>query len=451
MSPREARADNPMCAVQSVTTRVMFSNRGPVEFGPGFSGMAGGSTLGLRYNFLLLGNYDWSMNGSLTARWPTALRVGATGDPSGGRLTVQYGLRLQFWLSILGTEVMIPVPVEVGVDRGEIGSRTFTPWAWTGTDTAVTVTAHERELRRGTVNILSRDIDWVVYGAYEMTTSVRTREIAFPQANTSITETNPEADVAPTANGDMDMPARWLGSLRYVGAVRLRFVITPREPICVPGTPICVSGPQSISPDPIPFASATEQQMSVDRSVRLLLPGIASMPPTVDFGAVRLGLSGRQVLMIQNVGSTMLLATPSAPMDRQFQVATDPMCIGGRGTRALSVRFAPDTLGDFETDLVIPASAPSIPEFRVHLRGSGVDVNTPIPDGGTVTPRDGGAPPNDGAVRDGGAPGDGGDGARWVDDNAGCACRTGPSHGASRSLAWVALGLASIGVRRRRR
>src|SRR4051812_42950945 len=98
----EARADNPMCAVQTATTRVMFANHGPVEFGPGFTGMAGGSTLGLRYNFLLLGSYDWVMNGALTARWPPAMRVSAMGDANGGRLTVQYGLRLQFWLSILG-------------------------------------------------------------------------------------------------------------------------------------------------------------------------------------------------------------------------------------------------------------------------------------------------------------------------------------------------------------
>lgn len=446
----ESRADNPMCAVQTSTTRVMFANHGPVEFGPGFTGMAGGSTLGLRYNFLLLGSYDWVMNGALTARWPPAMRVSAMGDANGGRLTVQYGLRLQFWLSILGTEVMIPVPVEVGVDRGEIGTRMFTPWAWTGTDTAVTITAHERELRRGTVNILSRDVDWVVYASYEMTTSVRTREISFPQAMTSITETNPEADVAPTANGDMDMPARWAGALRYVGAVRLRFVITPRMPICVPGTPICLSGPQNINPDPIPFASATEQQMSVDRSVRLSLPGIASMPIEVNFGNVRLGLSGREVLNLQNVGTTLLLATPSAPADSQFQVATDPLCIPGRTNRALSVRFVPDRVGAFETDLVIPSSAPSIPEFRVHLRGNGVDTNTPLPTDAGSAPRDASVDRDAALSDDASAPeGDGGDGTRFIDDTAGCACHTQP-RGRSGGLGVLLLLGAALAGRRRR-
>jgi hypothetical protein len=55
------------------------------------------------------------MPGEMRARWPPEMRISAVGDMQGGTLTVQYGLRLQFWLSILGTEFMIPVP---DVDRG---------------------------------------------------------------------------------------------------------------------------------------------------------------------------------------------------------------------------------------------------------------------------------------------------------------------------------------------
>jgi hypothetical protein len=308
--------------------------------------------------------------------------VGAQGDANGGRLAVQYGLRLQFWLRLFGTEIAIPVPVEVGVDRGELGVRTFTPWAWDGMSTAVTLVAHERLLRHDSVTFSGHIIDYDVYGQYEMTTSVRTRELTFPQAMTSITEMNPEARVPPTANGDMDMPARWLGSLRYVGAVRLRFVFTFRDPICVPGTPLCLMGTQSLSPDPIPFASATEQQLSVDRSVRLQLPGITTDPgAAVDFGRVRLGLQARQLVTVRNPGTVTLLVTPAAPEDPRFQVPTDPLCIPGGASRQVSVRFTPDAVGMAEADLVLASSAPGVPDVRLRLRGNAVDDTAPLPDG----------------------------------------------------------------------
>jgi hypothetical protein len=380
---REALADDPSCAQRTARARVSFGNRGPVDFGPGFSGSLGGSALGLRYNFLLLGSYDWSMNGALAVRWPPALLVGAVGDANGGRLAVQYGLRLQFWLRLFGTELAIPVPVEVGVDRGELGVRTFTPWAWDGMSTAVTLVAHERLLRHDSVTFSGQLIDYDVYAQYEMTTSVRTREITFPQAMTSITETNPEARVPPTANGAMDMPARWLGSLRYVGAVRLRFVFTFRTPLCVPGTPLCLMGTQSLSPDPIPFASATEQQLSVDRSVRLQLPGLSAEPgAAVDFGRVRLGLQARQVVTLRNPGTETVVVTPAAPEDAHFQVATEPLCIASGAARQVSVRFTPDAVGMAETDLVLASSAPGVPDVRLRLRGEAVDDGAPLPDAG---------------------------------------------------------------------
>jgi hypothetical protein len=383
------------------------------------------------------------------------MRVSAVGDMQGGTLTVQYGLRLQFWLSILGTEFMIPVPMWVGVDRNERGMSRFTPWAWNGQDTAVTVTATERLLREGQVTVpVLNAVNYRLWGSYELTTTVRTREIAFPQANSSITEMNPEADVAPTANGDVNLPARWIGSLRYVGSLRLRLEVSYRA--CVPGTPICTTRSDTVLNQAIPFASATEQQMSVDRSVRLQLPGATTQPELqVDFGRVGLGLSGRQDVTLRNPGALTTLFTPQAPADRVFQLSTDPLCVPGGGARPLTVRFAPERAGRFETVLNLETTAPSMPAIALRLIGEGVDPSSPLLDAGTsardasaagdvpVQLDDAGNP----IVVDGGL--EEGEGS-VVEGAQGCGCRAGGFGGRGAAGA-LAAGVALTALLRRRR
>ena len=375
--PATARAEDPSCAANISRSRLNFSQRGEVDFGPGFSGELGSSNLGFRYNFLLLGDYDWAMPGNLDLRWPPAFTATATGDTNGGRLTVQYGLRLQFWLRVLGNEFMIPVPMWAGVDRNERGTSMFTPWAWDPTPTAVTVTAHERLLRMDTLNTSFGDVVYWLYGAYNLTTTIRTTEIAFPQAMTSITAMNPEARVVATSNGDADLPTRWAGTLRYVGSLRLRIEVDYPVPV--------LGGRRrdSFSPDAIPFASRSEQQMSVDRNVRLSLPGATIEPPIeLNLGRVRLGLSGREVVTIRNPGTATMALRPEPPADSHFTVVTDPLCVVGGASRQLSVRFAPDRAGPFSTDLVIRTTAPSAPEIHLRLVGEGYDPNAG--DGGTT-------------------------------------------------------------------
>lgn len=449
-----AWADDPACAVRTSSQRMLFQSAGPVDFGPGFTGMAGSGMFGARWNFLLLGDYAWQMPGELRARWPPAMRVSAVGDMQGGSLTVQYGLRLQFWLSILGTEFMIPVPMWAGVDRNERGMSRFTPWAWNGNDTAVRVTAHERLLREGQLTVPVLDtVTYRLWGSYELTTTVRTREIAFPQANSSITEANPEADVPPTANGDVNLPARWLGSLRYVGSLRLRLEVGYRA--CIPGTPICTSRTDTILNQAIPFASTTEQQMSVDRSVRVPLPGTVTQPEIeVDFGRVRLGLSGRQDITLRNPGTLTTLITPQSPADPLFQLSTDPICLPGGASRALTVRFAPDRAGRFDSVLNLDTTAPSQPTISLRLTGEGVDPSSPLTDAGS-SPRDGGSATRDGAIDDDASvPSDdaGGEGSGEgvvVEGGQGCGCRAG---GGARGRAIPALaGIFALAALRRRR
>ncbi|MFO0628781.1 MAG: MYXO-CTERM sorting domain-containing protein [Polyangiales bacterium] len=452
-----ARADDPACAVRTSNARIMFQSAGPVEFGPGWSGTLGSGMFGARYNFLLMGDYAWQMPGEMRARWPPEMRIAAVGDMQGGSLTVQYGLRLQFWLSVLGTEFMIPIPMWVGTDRSERGMSRFTPWAWTGTDTAVTVTAHERLLREDTLMVpVLNSITYRLWGSYELTTTVRTREIAFPQANTGITEMNPEADVPPTANGDLNMPARWLGSLRYVGSLRLRLEV--RYPLCIPGTSICSSRTDTVANQAIPFASATEQQMSVDRSVRLPAPGATASPEIeADFGDVRLGLSGRQDITLRNTGTLTTLFTPQAPADRAFQVPTDPLCVPGGQTRTLTVRFMPDRAGRYDSVLNIATTAPAMPALSLRLTGNGADPSSPLRDGGTsgrdaaVSSRDGAVQTNgDGGVVDDEDAGDPqGEGGTVIEGTQGCGCRT-PARTPGSGPALVLFGLAAL-LRRRRR
>jgi MYXO-CTERM domain-containing protein len=453
---RDARADDPACAVRTSSARILFQSAGPVDFGPGFTGTLGSGMFGARYNFLLLGDYAWQMPGEMRARWPPEMRIAAVGDMQGGSLTVQYGLRLQFWLSVLGTEFMIPVPMWVGVDRSERGMSRFTPWAWSGTDTAVTVTASERLLREDTLSVpVLNSITYRLWGSYELTTSVRTREIAFPQANTSITEMNPEADVPPTANGDLNMPARWLGSLRYVGSLRLRLEV--RYPLCIPGTSICSTRTDTVVNQAIPFASTTEQQMSVDRSVRLPSPGATASPEIeVDFGDVRLGLSGRQDVTLRNPGTLTTLFTPQPAADGAFQVPTEPLCVPGGQTRTLAVRFMPDRAGRYDSVLNVATSAPAMPALSLRLTGNGVDPSSPIRDAGSSA-RDAAVVTVDGAVQPGSDGGFGGEkdvgtdgeGGTVIEGTQGCGCRT-PGFAPRSGISLALLGLATL-LRRRRR
>lgn len=449
-APSAARADDPACAAATTRSRLLFSARGPVDFGPGFMGEAGSANLGLRYNFLLLGDYDWSMPGNLDLRWPPAFTATATGDPNGGRLTVQYGMRLQFWLRLLGSEFMIPVPMWAGVDRSERGTSMFTPWAWDPAPTAVTVTAHERLLRADTITTSFGLVNYWVYGAYDLTTTIRTAEISFPQAMTSITATMPEARLVATSNGDAELPTRWSGALRYQGSLRLRVEVDYPIPV--------VGGRRrdSFTPDGIPFASRTEQQVSVDRNVRLSLPGAEVTPPfELNLGRIRLGLSGREVVTVRNPGTATMAVTPTAPADTHFTVATDPLCIPGGGSRQLSVRFVPDRAGMFTSDLVLRTTAPSAPEVHVRLVaeaiGTTADAGPPTADAGPMVDAgdtDAAAPINDAPPPEGdGAP----DAGLYVDPetNPGCGC-TVPSRARPPAVALLALAATMAGLRRRR-
>lgn len=453
-TPVAALADDPSCAASTTRSRLNFAGRGPVDFGPGFTGELGSSSLGLRYNFLLLGDYDWAMPGNLDLRWPPAFTATATGDPGGGHLIVQYGMRLQFWLRLLGSEFMIQIPMWAGVDRSERGMSMFTPWAWDPAPTAVTVTAHERLLRADSLTTSFGTVNYWIYGAYDLTTTVRTIEIAFPQAMTSITAMTPEARVVATSNGDAELPTSWRGALRYVGSLRLRFEVD----YPVPG--LGIRRRDSFSPDGIPFASRTEQQVSVDRNVHLSLPGAEVTPGfELNLGRVRQGLSGREVVTIRNPGTATMAVTPVAPADAHFTVATDPLCIPGGGSRQLSVRFVPDRAGMYSSELVLRTTAPSAPE--VHLRLVAETPDTSSPDASTP-PAD--APGQDAAVADAPAPVDDGPlptddvgevdaGSNVLESGPACDCEVlggARASGSSRGLAAIAV-LAMSALRRRAR
>ncbi len=455
--PTVAWADDPVCAVRTADAPVTFSARGPVDFGPGFTGAVGGSALGVDYNLLLQGDYDWVMPGSLRLRWPPSMLVTAVGTPDMGRLTVQYGLRLQLTLRLLGASVPLPLPMWVGMaDRSERGMRMFTPWAWDGTDTAVTVTATERMIREGDVTVpVAGVVHYRVWASYELETTVRTREISFPQAMRAITQTVPEVEVAPTANGDMNLPATWNGSLRYQGAIRVRVEIAYN--FCV--GPICTMRSATAINQAIPFASRMDQQISQDQTIRLTLPGATAMPEyRVDLGRVQLGRQGREVITFSNPGRQTVLITPTAPTETAFEVVTDPMCITGGATRPLSVRFTPTRVGRFETDFVLATTAPSTPQMTMRLVGEAYD---PLADrdGGTST-TDAGVTRRDAAV--GSDAGESTDDAGVVDSDGGevfsegqegCNCRVGggaTSNTRGWSLGLGALAMALLGRRRRR-
>jgi len=451
--PVTALADDPVCAVRAAATPMVFSARGEVDFGPGFRGTLGATNLGLDYNLLLQGDYDWNMPGELRTRWPPIMRVSAIGTPNGGRLTVQYGLRLQATLRLFGLAIPVPIDAWVGMaDRSERGMSMFTPWAWQPEPTAVRVTASERLIREGDLNNVPvlNTVHYRVYGSYELTTTVRTREISFPQAMSAITEAMPEADVSPTANGDMNLPATWNGTLRYVGSLRIRVEAEYR--VCV--SLLCTTRRDTLFNGAVPFASSMEQQMSVDRSIRLTLPGAATMPDyRVDLGRIQLGRQGREVITLSNPGRATVLFTPTAPTEPAFAVATDPLCVAGGATRQLSVRFTPTREGAYESDFLIATSSPAVPTVMLRLVGQAYDPLSTRDAGATPSDagadRDAGASASDASREDAGtAEGDAGE-MLYEQSPEGCGCRTtgtAPGRGG-----WWALGLGALALLRRRR
>ncbi len=467
--PGECRADDPSCAATSSRTRVRFFGMGPVNFGPGFNGTLGSSQFGLEYNLLLQGNYDWEMPGELTVRWPPALRVGAVGDPGRGRLAVQYGLRLQTSVRLLGTTIPLPLTEWVGMaDRFERGQSMFTPWAWDGRGTDVRITASERLLRQDQVNNvpLAGTLYYRIYGRYNLTTTIRTREISFPQANSAITEMNPEADVEPRTNGDLNLRAVWNGALRYVGSFQIRVQVRCAQTVSVPlvGLVVCDPNTWRDVQGEVPFASAMEQQFSSDQNTLVMLPGIEAMPGfEVDFGRVRLGLLSREVITLRNPGRLTTAVTPAASTEPVFQYATDPICVTGGGARELSVRFVPDRVGLFETTMNLGSTAAGVSGLQIRLRGEAYDPSAPSPDAGTPSNDVGAsdvfvADAGSGPVEDAGGPPpdpwEPGPGDLVEAPAGGCNCRVGDRPGVSArgpGAALVALGLGALFVRRRRR
>nr|MBK7065759.1 hypothetical protein [Deltaproteobacteria bacterium] len=200
----------------------------------------------------------------------------------------------------------------------------------------------------------------------------------------------------------------------------------------------------------MPFASSMEQQMSVDRSIRLTLPGAATMPEyRVDLGRIQLGRQGREVITLSNPGRATVLFTPTAPTEPAFEVATDPLCVNGGANRPLSVRFTPTREGAYESDFLIATSSPSVPTVMLRLVGEAYDPLS-TRDSGTArvdsgTARDSGGEPDDAAVTDDAGAGDGDGGEVLYEQPAeGCGCRAAGSTPARGR--WWALGLGALAL-----
>lgn len=89
----------------------------------------------------------------------------------------------------------------------------------------------------------SRTLYYRIYGRYNLTTTIRTREISFPQANSAITQMVPEADVAPRTNGDLNLRAVWNGALRYVGSFQIRVQVRCQQTVSVRAVGIVICDP----------------------------------------------------------------------------------------------------------------------------------------------------------------------------------------------------------------
>lgn len=108
---------------------------------------------------------------------------------------------------------------------------------------------------------------------------------------------------------------------------------------------------------------------------RLNLSTLSVEPASIDFGEVLRRSSVERVLTLRNLGNQNLVIGTIIPPPIPFGLVSN-QCSGNSlplgGSCTLTVRFSPDSMGFYESTLVIPSNDPFNSNLSVSLKGQGV-------------------------------------------------------------------------------
>jgi len=123
--------------------------------------------------------------------------------------------------------------------------------------------------------------------------------------------------------------------------------------------------------DPLGEVAIVAESTGPDR-----IPDIRVSAETVNFGSVNIGSSRTRTVTITNVGDRGSLLVGSVELRAQipfsFPGARSTFSLGRNESITATIRFAPQTEGDFSENLLIQSNDPETATGRVNLAGTGV-------------------------------------------------------------------------------
>lgn len=386
-----------------------------------------------------------ALEGDLESDWPKAFTLTAPGDPRGGSIGFRYGAEV-----IAQGKVDIHVAGQHFTWQGDLpyipnfdfevwAQEGFPAWGFAPGATVEGSTPQTKLAQIGLADILGGAIPGVD-GGFELDVAMALKTT---YTNERIVVTT-AADGKPVKGGPI-LAEDGETTCSYVGGPSIELDVHPEGTLdyegvlhLIPSFYISVLGKDwSIPIADIPIAiPITKVDWIFDPlRVHYPLPDLALTRREIDFGNVEVGQKRLAPLPLANKGEAAAEVKLASSEPDVFPPFDAELEIGPKGNKESAVRFIPDHAGEFHGILLVASNDPDQPLQEVSLRGVGV----------------GGPPPEvHGSLADGPAAQQG------VDDvpgeTAGCGCRVaGDAHDTDHGGQWVALlGLAALGLRRRR-
>lgn len=395
------------------------------------------------------------MGGKFRAQWPDALTIATPGDRFSGFLKIDYGLIVQALgkidISLLGYHITWqgPLPYVPQVDFHLLGMEQFDSWAFQPNSVTASAFTAKMELFKINVLALAGIPEQVAEGGValdirgELQATYYTEKMVIDPSVVPITTENGETlhnfmggpyveiDVHPEGHIDYDGIIHLIPSF-YVEVLGQEFKIPVYD------------YPLNIT-DLLNLDLASQIKFDTIR-VHVPLPDIVQFeqPAVVDFGKVEVGSGEKLALVIPNDGEATARAVGEIEpaMASVFKMLSASTLIEPGQSEEMVIRFTPKKAGKFEAELTVRSNDPDLPEQTVLVKGEAVDPddpNYPTEDGG-------GKPPS----ADGGEEGPMGSAYDGAGDDGGCGCRTAGGRDTSAPVWATWLGLAALGLARRR-
>lgn len=334
-----------------------------------------------------------------------------TRDAQPGSVNVRYQLVPSLEGSIAGIQFRrnaSELLAEVGgsFKYDERAESTIRPWGFDGAEVETPAPALEDStLVSMPFSSLGVDIDGnlAVQAAASPVFAYRTTEVRFDRASVVAGGTSTQI---PAGDADaLDVTAQVLGELRVRGNVEVGPAVS------VYGVPVSfavVKKDIDGAPDDVTFDSAT---------IHIPLPNVKVPTAPLGFGKVSGGKSKSKTIEIQSTGELGSVLTFTSS-NKQFSVPKGTVRVEPRSTYQLEVEFEPDDDGAASGTITVKSNDPDSPEQTFKVGANGAE--------GSEDPDDAASEPE--ALESG--------------------CSMGPRGG---SFGLGALGLALLGLRRRRR